>query len=129
MRKMPGRIVGQTADKNGKRGYVLTIQTREQHIRREKATSNICSNQALNALTATIYLTTLGKQGLRDVAMQCIQKAHYACEELVKTGLFSQVFNAPFFKEFVLQYHGDAAELNRKLLDEKIIGGFELGKQ
>jgi glycine dehydrogenase subunit 1 len=129
MRKTPGRIVGETADKEGRRGFVLTVQTREQHIRREKATSNICSNQALNALTATIYLSTLGKQGLKNVALLCAKKAHYAYEQLIETGLFSTAFNAPFFKEFALKYKGDVAQLNNKLLEHKIIGGYDLGKK
>ncbi len=128
MRKMPGRIVGETVDKNGKRGFVLTLQTREQHIRREKATSNICSNQSLNALSAAIYLTTMGKQGLKEAALLSTQKAHYACEQLIKTGLFVPAFNSPFFKEFAVKYKGDVEKLNKKLLKKKIIGGYELGK-
>ncbi len=126
LRKIPGRIVGETTDRNGKRGFVLTVQTREQHIRREKATSNICSNQALNALTAAMYLTALGKHGLSEVAHQCIQKANYAYNRLIDTGLFSPVFSAPFFKEFALRYNGDIAELNAKLLEQGIIGGYDL---
>jgi len=128
MRKMPGRIVGETVDKFGNRGFVLTIQTREQHIRREKATSNICSNEALNALTATIYLTLLGKQGLKEVAHLCLQKAHYTFDQLVKTGKFSPAFTAPFFKEFVLRTDTPVQELNQRLLREKIIGGYDLGR-
>lgn len=125
MRKMPGRIVGQTTDKNGKTGFVLTLQAREQHIRREKATSNICSNQALNALAATIYLSLLGKQGLREVALQCTRKAHYAYELLTQSGKFEPVFNAPFYQEFTVGYRGDLDKLNKKLLDDKIIGGLD----
>lgn len=124
LRKMPGRIVGETVDTNGKRAFVLTIQTREQHIRREKATSNICSNQSLNALAATIYLTTLGKAGLFKVASLCVQKAHYAYQRLIDTGLFSPLFNAPFFKEFAVKYRGSVKDLNARLLDFNIIGGY-----
>lgn len=128
MRKMPGRIAGQTVDSNGKRGFVLTLQTREQHIRREKANSNICSNHALNALMATIYLTILGKEGLRELATLCLQKSHYAYKELLKTGKFTEVFTAPFFKEFVVKSNEDVDSLNEKLYNEKIIGGYSLGK-
>ncbi len=128
MRKMPGRIVGETVDKDGNRGFVLTLQTREQHIRREKATSNICSNQALNALIATIYLTIMGKEGLREAADLCLKKAHYAYSELIKTGKFSPVFNGPFFKEFVVKSNVPVKELNDRLLESKIIGGYEIEK-
>lgn len=128
MRKMPGRIVGETADRNGKRCYVLTIQTREQHIRREKATSNICSNEALCALAATIYLCAMGKEGLGEAARQCVQKSHYAYDALVSTGKFKPVFEAPFFKEFAVTYDGDISRLNKRLLESGIIGGYELKK-
>ncbi|NLP44758.1 MAG: aminomethyl-transferring glycine dehydrogenase subunit GcvPA [Peptococcaceae bacterium] len=128
LRKMPGRIVGQTKDKNGKRAFTLTIQAREQHIRREKATSNICSNHALNALIATIYLTLLGKQGLAEVAYLCTQKAHYAYEQLQKRAGFKPLFTAPFFKEFALNCPVSPTELNKKLLEHNIIGGYDLGK-
>ena len=128
MRKMPGRIAGQTVDKDGKRGFVLTLQTREQHIRREKATSNICSNQALNALIATIYLATIGKEGLKKVSELCLHKSHYAYNELIKTGKFSPVFTAPFFKEFMLKSEENIDELNAKLLENNIIGGCDAGK-
>lgn len=128
MRKMPGRIIGETSDHNGNRGFVLTIQTREQHIRREKATSNICSNQALNALAATVYLTTLGKQGIKEVATLSLQKAHYTYNQLLDTKKFTVAFNAPFFKEFVIKSQQPVAELNDKLLANKIIGGYALGK-
>lgn len=126
MRKMPGRVAGQTVDLNGKRGFVLTLQTREQHIRREKATSNICSNHALNALMATIYLTVLGKEGLRKLANLCIQKAHYTYKELLNTGKFTEVFTAPFFKEFVVKSEEAVDSLNEKLLKNKIIGGYSI---
>ncbi len=128
LRRMPGRVVGETVDREGRRAFVLTVQTREQHIRREKATSNICSNQALNALAATIYLTVMGKQGLRKVALLCASKAHYAYERLLSTGAFSPCFQAPFFKEFSVCYNGNAADLNRKLLEHRIIGGYDLGR-
>lgn len=128
LRKMPGRIVGQTTDDAGNRGFVLTMQAREQHIRREKATSNICSNQALNALAATIYLTVLGKQGLRDVAMLCLQKAHYAFEQLIATGVFEPCFAGPFFKEFAVRCCMPVEKLNEELLSSKIIGGYKLEK-
>jgi glycine dehydrogenase subunit 1 len=128
MRKMPGRIVGETVDKNGKRCFVLTIQTREQHIRREKATSNICSNEALCALAATVYLSAMGKQGLTEAARQCVQKSHYAYDALISTGKFKPVFDAPFFKEFAVRYDGDVSKLNKHLLDSGIIGGYDLGR-
>ncbi len=128
LRRMPGRIVGETVDKNGKRCFVLTIQTREQHIRREKATSNICSNEALCALAATIYLTAMGRQGLREAAEQCLNKSHYAFDTLVKTGKFKPVFDAPFFKEFAVKYDGDINKLNAHLLSNGIIGGYDLGR-
>jgi glycine dehydrogenase subunit 1 len=128
LRKMPGRIVGETTDSEGKRAFVLTMQTREQHIRREKATSNICSNQALNALAATVYLTVLGRQGLKDVAELCLNKAHYLNEQLIKSGKFKPVFSVPFFKEFVVASTCQTEELNNKLLSDKIIGGYSLKK-
>lgn len=128
LRKMPGRIVGETVDKFGKRGFVLTIQTREQHIRREKATSNICSNEALNALAATIYLTLMGKQGLKEAAMLSLQKAHYTFDRLVESGKFQPAFSAPFFKEFVVKSSIPVIELNKSLLETKIIGGYPVAK-
>jgi len=128
MRKMPGRIVGQTVDRNGNPGFVLTMQTREQHIRREKATSNICSNEALCALAATIYLTAMGPNGLKDVAVQCLSKAKYTRDALINTGLFTPLFGKPFFKEFALEYKGDVAALNKKLLEAGFIGGYALEK-
>lgn len=128
MRKLPGRIVGQTEDIEGKRGFVLTLQAREQHIRREKATSNITSNQALNALTAAIYLTTLGKEGLKEVANHCLQKkAHYAAKRIEALKGYKLQFDQPFFKEFVVTSEGEISKTNDALLQVGILGGYELG--
>lgn len=129
LRKMAGRIVGQTTDKEGKRGFVLTLQAREQHIRRDKASSNICSNQALNALTALIYLTTLGKKGIKEVAIQSMQKSHYAFEQITKSGKYNSVFNKPFFKEFVVSSNNSVEDINKSILENKILGGYELEKE
>ena len=130
LRRMPGRIVGQTTDTEGKRGFVLTIQTREQHIRRQKATSNICSNQALCALTAAVYMTVMGKEGLREAARLSLAKARYAYEKLLETGRFAPLFpDAPFFAEFALKAREPVEKLNQRLLKEKIIGGFDLGRE
>ncbi len=126
LRKMPGRIVGQTEDSQGRRGFVLTIQAREQHIRREKATSNICSNQALNALTAAVYMTVTGKEGLRDVALSSMRKAHYTYEKLIETDCFEKIYDAPFFKEFALRSKMPVSQLNSALCDNRIIGGLDL---
>lgn len=128
VRRMPGRIIGQTVDSNGKTGYVMTLMAREQHIRRHKATSNICSNHALCALAATMYVALMGKEGLKEVAEQSMSKAHYAYEQLIKTDKFEPLFDAPFFMEFALKYNGDVSKLNAKLLESGIIGGYELSK-
>lgn len=128
MRKMPGRIVGETVDVDGKRAFVLTLQAREQHIRREKATSNICSNQSLNALAAAVYFTTMGKQGLKEVAEQCVRKAHYTFKELIKSGKYKPLFDKPFFMEFALKGELGGAVVNKALLKNGILGGYELGK-
>jgi glycine dehydrogenase subunit 1 len=127
VRQMPGRLVGQTTDRNGKRGFVLTLATREQHIRREKATSNICTNQALIALMANIYMTVYGKVGLKELARQNLAKTAYAADQFSKHGniLFS---GAPRFNEFVVQTSEDPYAINSRLLGHKIVGGFPLKK-
>jgi glycine dehydrogenase subunit 1 len=127
VRQMPGRLVGQTIDRNGKRGFVLTLATREQHIRREKATSNICTNQALIALMANIFMTVYGKVGLRELAKQNLAKTAYAVSQFGKHAriLFA---GAPRFNEFVVETSEDPAAVNGRILGHKIVGGLPLKK-
>lgn len=125
MRRLPGRIVGQTVDEEGKRGFVLTLQAREQHIRREKASSNICSNQALNALAAAVCLSALGKRGTREMALLNLAKADYLAKGLAERG-FTVLNQAPFFNEFLVQLPLDVAEVNRRLLMHGFIGGYDV---
>ena len=127
-RRIPGRIAGATTDNRGQSGFVLTLQTREQHIRREKATSNICSNQALNALAATIYLTLLGKQGIRKVAELSLQKAHYAYDQITKLDRFQPAFRQPFFKEFAVRTTLDPEGVVEAMLSHRILGGYPVGQ-
>ena len=128
-RKMAGRIVGQTVDAEGKRGFVLTLSTREQHIRRERATSNICSNQSLVALAAAVYMAALGKSGMRQVAELCYHKAHYAQQRIGEINGFSPLDDEPFFDEFAVHCPKPVQEINDYLLEEwGIIGGYDLGR-
>ena len=129
VRKLPGRIAGATTDVDGKRAFVLTLQAREQHIRREKANSNICSNQSLMALYVTIYLSLMGKSGLKKVNELSYSGAHYLYEQLLSTGKFSPVFDKPFLKEFAVKTTLDIDALEKKLEENGILGGVRLGKE
>ena len=128
MRKLPGRVIGETEDEDGNRGFVMTLQTREQHIRRKRATSNICSNQALNALAATVYLSLMGKKGLKEVANRCVKKAHYAAEKITELKDYELAFSGSFFKEFTISTDRDVSEINEFLKEKKFIGGYDLGQ-
>ena len=126
IRKMPGRIVGMTKDNRNQRAFVLTLQAREQHIRRQKATSNICSNQSLMALWVTVYMSLMGKQGLKEAAELSYAGAHYLCDELLKTGRFTLAYDKPFFNEFYVKYDGNVDTLYQRFIDAGFLGGVKL---
>jgi glycine dehydrogenase subunit 1 len=126
MKRLPGRLVGETVDDRGQRGFVLTLQAREQQIRRERATSNICTNQALLAVFATVYLAALGKQGFREMGEQCLYRAHYAFDQITAIKGVKPLFKRPFFDEFAVKLPRPIAEINQALAREGIIGGLDL---
>lgn len=126
IRKMPGRIVGMTKDNRDQRAFVLTLQAREQHIRRQKATSNICSNQSLMALFVTIYMSLMGKQGLKEAAELSYAGAHYLCDKLLAIGKFHLVYDQPFFNEFLVKYDGDVEDLYKRFIEAGILGGVKV---
>jgi glycine dehydrogenase subunit 1 len=128
LRRMPGRLVGMTNDNRGQRGFVLTLQTREQHIRREKATSNICSNEALNALAATVYLSWLGKQGVKDLAGHCLKKAHYLADGISHLKGYSLAWKTPFFNEFAVKCPLEPEKVVKSLVGKKMLAGYPLGR-
>ena len=129
IRQMPSRLSGRTLDKNGKTGYVLTLQTREQHIRRERATSNICTNEALYALASTIYMAAMGKQGLRQIAELCYHKSHYAANQINALPGYSLPISNPFFQEFVVQCPDSPSKINKKLMELNILGGLDVNEK
>lgn len=126
MRKMPGRIVGKTVDNRGQRVFVLTLQAREQHIRRQKATSNICSNESLMALFVTIYMSVMGKEGVKEATQMSYDGAHYLHDALIATGLFSDKYERPFFNEFCVKYNGDVDRLQQRFIENGILGGVKV---